>query len=137
MTVLLFHFIPHLLSKLRMKRQLVPWKEFKVRKLRRALLNWYGRNRRELPWRRDADPYRVWVSEIMLQQTRVGGARPLRAVPREISKLRDPGRSPWAIGASCLEWAWILPSRAPDASGGEGNRARRFRILSAHVGAVA
>src|SRR5271165_934657 len=71
MTVLLFHFIPHLLSKLRMKRQLVPWKEFKVRKLRRALLNWYGRNRRELPWRRDADPYRVWVSEIMLQQTRV------------------------------------------------------------------
>jgi A/G-specific adenine glycosylase len=72
MPVLLFHFIPHLLSKLRMKRQLVPLKEFKVRKLRRALLNWYGRNQRELPWRRDADPYRVWVSEIMLQQTRVG-----------------------------------------------------------------
>jgi A/G-specific adenine glycosylase len=40
-------------------------------KLRRALLGWYDQNRRELPWRRDADPYRVWVSEIMLQQTRV------------------------------------------------------------------
>ena len=38
---------------------------------RRALLAWYDRNRRELPWRRDRDPYRVWVSEIMLQQTRV------------------------------------------------------------------
>ena len=42
-----------------------------LRKLRRTLLAWYDANRRELPWRRDADPYRVWVSEIMLQQTRV------------------------------------------------------------------
>ena len=42
-----------------------------LRKLRRSLLAWYDQNRRELPWRRDADPYRVWVSEIMLQQTRV------------------------------------------------------------------
>ena len=38
---------------------------------RRALLRWYDQNRRDLPWRRDRDPYRVWVSEIMLQQTRV------------------------------------------------------------------
>jgi A/G-specific adenine glycosylase len=37
----------------------------------RALLAWYARNRRELPWRRDRDPYRIWVSEVMLQQTRV------------------------------------------------------------------
>ena len=42
-----------------------------LRSLRRALLKWYERNRRDLPWRRDRDPYRVWVSEIMLQQTRV------------------------------------------------------------------
>src|SRR5271167_4231563 len=42
-----------------------------VNKLRHSLLDWYDQNRRELPWRRDADPYRVWVSEIMLQQTRV------------------------------------------------------------------
>jgi A/G-specific adenine glycosylase len=34
------------------------------------LLAWYRDGRRDLPWRRDADPYRVWVSEIMLQQTR-------------------------------------------------------------------
>ena len=39
--------------------------------LRRSLLTWYDAHRRDLPWRRDADPYRVWVSEIMLQQTRV------------------------------------------------------------------
>jgi A/G-specific adenine glycosylase len=34
-------------------------------------LAWYDAYRRELPWRKDGDPYRVWVSEIMLQQTRV------------------------------------------------------------------
>src|ERR1017187_975191 len=39
--------------------------------LRRSLLYWYDAHRRDLPWRRDADPYRVWISEIMLQQTRV------------------------------------------------------------------
>ena len=35
------------------------------------LLGWYKTHRRELPWRVDKDPYHVWVSEIMLQQTRV------------------------------------------------------------------
>ena len=39
--------------------------------LRRRLLAWYDRNQRDLPWRRSADPYRIWLSEIMLQQTRV------------------------------------------------------------------
>ncbi|GJM45146.1 MAG: A/G-specific adenine glycosylase [Gemmatimonadota bacterium] len=38
---------------------------------RRALVSWYRRAARDLPWRRDPSPYRVWVSEIMLQQTRV------------------------------------------------------------------
>jgi len=37
----------------------------------RRLLAWYDANARDLPWRKDRDPYRVWVSEIMLQQTRV------------------------------------------------------------------
>lgn len=38
---------------------------------RNSLLAWYDANRRDLPWRRTRDPYRIWVSEIMLQQTRV------------------------------------------------------------------
>jgi len=38
---------------------------------RRLLLQWFVRHKRDLPWRRDRDPYRVWLSEIMLQQTRV------------------------------------------------------------------
>jgi len=40
-------------------------------KFRKRLLAWYDGNKRDLPWRRDLDPYRVWLSEIMLQQTRV------------------------------------------------------------------
>jgi A/G-specific adenine glycosylase len=39
--------------------------------LRRGLLAWYDLNRRDLPWRRTHDPYAIWVSEVMLQQTRV------------------------------------------------------------------
>jgi A/G-specific adenine glycosylase len=39
--------------------------------MRTALLAWYEAHRRDLPWRRTRDPYRIWVSEIMLQQTRV------------------------------------------------------------------
>ena len=44
--------------------------------LRRALLEWYDQNRRDLPWRNTRDPYRIWVSEIMLQQTRVAAVLP-------------------------------------------------------------
>ena len=41
-----------------------------------GLLAWYEENKRELPWRRDREPYHVWVSEIMLQQTRVEAVIP-------------------------------------------------------------
>ena len=40
-------------------------------RFRRALLHWFDRNQRNLPWRETRDPYAVWLSEIMLQQTRV------------------------------------------------------------------
>ncbi len=39
--------------------------------LQRKLLEWYDHHRRDLPWRQSSDPYSIWVSEIMLQQTRV------------------------------------------------------------------
>jgi A/G-specific adenine glycosylase len=42
-----------------------------VKRVRSALLRWYRANRRDLPWRRTRDPYAIWVSETMLQQTRV------------------------------------------------------------------
>lgn len=54
----------------------VPAAEASGRALRRALLAWYARHRRALPWRGVRDPYRVWVSEVMLQQTRIATATP-------------------------------------------------------------
>ena len=51
----------------------------KINLLRRTgapLLAWYAANRRDLPWRRTKDPYKIWVSEIMLQQTRVAAVIP-------------------------------------------------------------
>ena len=47
------------------------WEEEKIVAFRRALLDWYDENKRDLPWRRTNDPYAIWISEIMLQQTRV------------------------------------------------------------------
>ena len=37
----------------------------------KVLIDWYLKNKRELPWRKTSDPYHIWLSEIMLQQTRI------------------------------------------------------------------
>lgn len=69
-----------------------------LKKLPDALLPWFEQNARPLPWRRDREPYHVWLSEIMLQQTRVEAVkgyyvRFLQAVP-DIASLAtaDPDR---------------------------------------------
>lgn len=49
---------------------------FLLKNLPEPLLDWYGKHRRILPWREEPTPYRVWISEIMLQQTRVEAALP-------------------------------------------------------------
>ena len=55
----------------------------------RPLLEWYGKNARRLPWRDEPTPYRVWVSEIMLQQTRVEAVRPyFERFVRELPDVR-------------------------------------------------
>ncbi len=48
-----------------------PLDEKRIRSFQRRLLNWFAREGRDLPWRRTRNPYRVWVSEVMLQQTQV------------------------------------------------------------------
>lgn len=58
-----------------------------------GLLPWYGANRRDLPWRKSREPYAVWVSEIMLQQTRVEAVIPyyrrfMQALP-DVRALAD------------------------------------------------
>jgi A/G-specific adenine glycosylase len=49
---------------------------FAVWELRQALLAWYARSGRDLPWRNTRDPYNIWISEIMLQQTQVKTVMP-------------------------------------------------------------
>lgn len=61
----------------------------------KPLLTWYDKNRRILPWRETPTPYRVWVSEIMLQQTRVEAVKPyferfMKALP-DIRSLAEAG----------------------------------------------
>ena len=52
------------------------WSAAKLKAFRNSLLVWFGEQKRDLPWRRTKDPYAIWVSEIMLQQTRVAAAVP-------------------------------------------------------------
>jgi len=47
------------------------WDSQQISGFQRLLLDWYARHRRKLPWRSRPEPYRIWVSEIMLQQTQV------------------------------------------------------------------
>lgn len=44
--------------------------------MQKELLSWYRKNRRELPWRKNRDPYGIWISEVMLQQTTVAAVIP-------------------------------------------------------------
>ena len=60
-----------------------------LEKLPGALLPWYEENKRDLPWRRDKEPYHVWLSEIMLQQTRVEAVRGYYT--RFLERLPDVG----------------------------------------------
>ena len=57
--------------------------------LRRDLLAWFDRARRDLPWRRTSDPYRIWLSEVMLQQTRVDVVQPF--YERFLERFPDVG----------------------------------------------
>lgn len=59
-----------------------------ARKLRAPILRWYRRAKRDLPWRRTADPYAIWVSEAMLQQTTVAAVIPYWE--RFLERFPDP-----------------------------------------------
>ena len=51
--------------------QIIKWNEAEIVEFQQKILTWYISHRREMPWREDPTPYRIWISEIMLQQTRV------------------------------------------------------------------
>jgi A/G-specific adenine glycosylase len=50
--------------------------QFRRGALQRSLLKWFDKNRRALPWRANRNPYRIWIAEIMLQQTRIAAVIP-------------------------------------------------------------
>ena len=54
---------------------LIKTDDFALERIPAPLLLWYREHKRDLPWRREVTPYTVWVSEIMLQQTRVEAAK--------------------------------------------------------------
>ena len=96
-------------------------------KLRAALLRWYRRHRRDLPWRRTRDPWAVWVSEAMLQQTRVETVVPY--YERFLRRFPDVG----TLATADLEdviglWAGLgYYSRARNLHGAAREVMQRFR----------
>ncbi len=66
-----------------------------IRSLRQKLTRWYDRAKRDLPWRKTRDPYAIWISEVMLQQTRVAAVIPyynrfLERFPNAASLAKAP-----------------------------------------------
>lgn len=55
----------------KIKKAIIELSPKEITEFSHKLLDWYHENRREMPWREDPSPYRIWISEIMLQQTRV------------------------------------------------------------------
>lgn len=51
------------------------WEKDQLQELAKSIPHWYRQDHRSLPWREDRDPYHIWLSEIMLQQTRVGAVK--------------------------------------------------------------
>ena len=63
--------------------------------IRRLILGWYDQNKRDLPWRKTRDPYAIWISETMLQQTQVKTVLPYyRRFLRAFPTLRALDRAP-------------------------------------------
>jgi A/G-specific adenine glycosylase len=87
-------------------RRIDPFRPPALARLRSSLLLWYDQNRRDLPWRKTRDPYRIWVSEIMLQQTRVSAVVP--RYERFIGKFPSVERLAAANAAAILaEWSGL------------------------------
>ena len=77
-----------------------------ARSLRRRLLRWYAREKRDLPWRRTRDPYAVLVSEVMLQQTQVSRVIPAyTAFLERFPTLRSLARTP--LGDVLRAWSGL------------------------------
>ncbi len=67
----------------------------RTRRIQKRLLGWYARHRRDLPWRTTRDPYAIWISEVMLQQTQVDRVIPkYRAWLKQFPDVQSLARAP-------------------------------------------
>ncbi|MEZ5393322.1 MAG: hypothetical protein R2724_10720 [Bryobacterales bacterium] len=90
------------------------------------LLDWYARHARDLPWRRTQDPYRIWVSEIMLQQTRVEAVIPF--YERFLERFSSPEALAAAPEPQVLDaWAGLGYYRRAHAASRRAAHRRRTR----------
>src|SRR5699024_10398626 len=68
----------------------INWDEKKIKAFQTQILDWYDANKRDLPWRQTKNPYYIWVSEIMLQQTQVNTVIPYyERFIKELPTIRD------------------------------------------------
>lgn len=68
----------------------INWDKNKITAFQKALLTWYDANKRDLPWRQTKNPYYIWVSEIMLQQTQVNTVIPYyERFIKELPRIQD------------------------------------------------
>lgn len=66
-----------------------------MREMTQKLIDWYQENKRDLPWRQTKDPYCIWISEIMLQQTRVEAVKPYyERFVKEVPDIRSLAELP-------------------------------------------
>ena len=97
-----------------------------VNQFSESLIRWYEQHRRELPWRETKDPYRIWISEIILQQTRVaqGYAYYCRFIERfpDVCSLAEAHEDahllmiclvPWSMETytGCFRAGWVWMNR--------------------------
>jgi A/G-specific adenine glycosylase len=93
-----------------------------VRAIRKNLIRWYEKSARDLPWRRTRDPYAIWISEIMLQQTRVAAVIPY--YQRFLSRFPAPAALAHAPEPELLTmWAGL----------GYYSRARNLQIAAKEI----
>ena len=88
------------------------WDKKKIERFRKTLLDWYDKEKRDLPWRRTTDPYAIWVSEIMLQQTRVDTVIPYyERFLATFPTVKDLAEAPEELLLKMLGRSWLLFAR--------------------------
>ena len=97
------------------------------------LLGWFRKYQRDLPWRSNKDPYRIWLSEIMLQQTRVAAVIPYyeRFLER-FPKIRALADAPEEEVLRIVVGPRLLQPRAKFAAGSAADRRETWRRVSAN-----